>query len=64
MCTSSSVDRTIRQWDARTGQCMQTWRGHQDVVLGFAATLDGGRVVTCGDDGVCLVFVREQQKSQ
>ena len=58
--TTCSVDRTVRQWDARTGRCLRVWKGHQDVVLDLDVASDGRRLVTCGDDGVCLVFSDEQ----
>ncbi|CAM0139526.1 60S ribosomal subunit assembly or modification protein [Umbelopsis sp. WA50703] len=51
-----SADRTVRLWDARNGQCLKKWMGHQDAVLGFAVSSNGDTVVTGSDDGTCLVF--------
>ena len=55
---SSSVDKSVRMWDVRSGQCMQTWKGHSDAVLTFCITPDGGTIVTGSDDHTSLVFVR------
>ncbi|CAG8506111.1 8347_t:CDS:10 [Paraglomus brasilianum] len=54
--TSSSADRTVRQWDARTGKSERVWKGHRDSILGFAISRDGKTVVTAGDDNVCRIF--------
>lgn len=56
LLTSCSADKTVRTWDARTGQCLSRQGGHQAPVLALAVTSDGKRAVTGGDDGVCLVF--------
>ncbi|KAG0012128.1 hypothetical protein BGZ82_002725 [Podila clonocystis] len=39
--TSCSADRSVQVWDARTGQNLKIWLGHQDAVLSFAMTNDG-----------------------
>jgi WD40 repeat protein len=58
--TSISMDRTVRQWDARTGQQLHCWQGHGEGILCMAFTHgqsdQASSVVTGGDDGVCLVF--------
>jgi hypothetical protein len=40
MLASPSVDRTIRLWDAETGECLRTIDGHEDEVnaVAFAPT--------------------------
>lgn len=52
---STSVDRTLRLWDARNGQCMHVYQGHQDMILSLACS-PNQRIVTGGEDGVALVF--------
>ncbi|CAB4412909.1 unnamed protein product [Rhizophagus irregularis] len=56
LLTTCSADRTVRVWDGRTGNCEKTFYGHQDTILGFAISKDGKKIVTAGDDHVCLVF--------
>ncbi|KAL8716394.1 MAG: hypothetical protein Q9220_000301 [cf. Caloplaca sp. 1 TL-2023] len=64
--TSCGMDGVVRKWDCRGGAGTQQqglvkeWRGHRGEgegggVLGFVL-VDGGKVVTAGDDGVSLVF--------
>lgn len=55
---SSSVDKTLKLWDARSGQCLQTWKGHSDAVLTFAVSGDGGTLLSGADDHTALVFKR------
>ena len=33
---SASADATIRVWDARSGECLQTFHGHTSVILDMA----------------------------
>ncbi|KAJ2867774.1 60S ribosomal subunit assembly or modification protein [Coemansia erecta] len=56
LLTSASVDGSVRTWDARTGECVRVWKGHQDAILDLAMTSDGKTVVTASDDTCCLVF--------
>ncbi|KAJ1964311.1 60S ribosomal subunit assembly or modification protein [Dipsacomyces acuminosporus] len=56
LLTSVSLDCTVRTWDARTGEAVRMWKGHQDGIMDFALTHDGKTVVTASDDGCCLVF--------
>ncbi|KAF7725007.1 hypothetical protein EC973_000500 [Apophysomyces ossiformis] len=56
MLVSCSADRSVKLWDTRTGQCIKTWVGHRDTILGFAVSNDGQTVITGSDDGTCLVF--------
>ena len=32
---SISVDCTVRIWDARSGECIRTFKGHENTVLDF-----------------------------
>ncbi|KAJ2450007.1 60S ribosomal subunit assembly or modification protein [Coemansia sp. RSA 2336] len=56
LLTSVSMDCTVRTWDSRTGECVRTWKGHQEGIMDFALSSDGKTVVTASDDGCCLVF--------
>ncbi|ORX80566.1 WD40 repeat-like protein [Basidiobolus meristosporus CBS 931.73] len=56
MFTTCSADRTVRVWDARTGNCEHKFQGHEDSVLAFDLSYDGHVTVTGSDDGVALVF--------
>lgn len=55
--TSTSIDRTVRRWDIRTGTELGKRTGHQDAIVGgLALNEDGKKVVTGGDDSVALVW--------
>ncbi|KAJ3006951.1 hypothetical protein HKX48_009380 [Thoreauomyces humboldtii] len=53
---SVSADLTARVWDARTGECLKTFRGHTQTILDFDWSEDGRVLVTGSDDGTALVF--------
>jgi len=36
--TTCSNDKTVRMWDARTGNCLKVWKGHRKSILDFAMT--------------------------
>lgn len=57
---SASADKTLRSWDARTGEVLREHKGHHDTVLGASLGLDGAIVVSAGDEGVCYVFTTEK----
>jgi ribosome assembly protein SQT1 len=55
--TSTSIDKSVRRWDVRTGKEVARRTGHQDAVVGgLAVSKDGRRAVTGGDDTVALVW--------
>ena len=54
--STSSMDCTIKTWDARTGECIATSRGHQEGVLDFCVRSDGQYILSGSDDGVALLF--------
>jgi len=56
---SSSVDHTLRTWDARAGVLVREHKGHQELVNAAALGRSGEIVVSAGDDNVCLVFGTE-----
>ena len=55
--TSTSIDKTVRRWDIRTGQEIARRTGHQDAIIsGIAISKDGKKAITGGDDTVALVW--------
>ncbi|KZT40474.1 WD40 repeat-like protein [Sistotremastrum suecicum HHB10207 ss-3] len=62
LLTTASADKTLRTWDARNGKLLREHKGHQGPVLAAAlvASTGGAKVVSAGDDGVCLVFSTEE----
>jgi ribosome assembly protein SQT1 len=55
--TSTSIDKSVRRWDIRTGQETARRTGHQDsIVGGLAVSKDGKKAITGGDDTVALVW--------
>jgi WD40 repeat protein len=69
LCTAS-LDRTCRLFNALLGQCVHTFRGHTDTVLGLDLMLvdapDGTAnaqvcVVSASDDKTCKIFVQPLQ---
>jgi WD40 repeat protein len=50
---SGGWDRTVKVWDATTGQHLRTLQGHTAAVLAVAISSDGKRIVSASsDDGV------------
>ena len=47
---SGSEDKTLKLWDASTGNCLATWKGHSDYVNSVAVFPAGDRVVSGSDD--------------
>jgi WD40 repeat protein len=47
---SASSDRTVRLWDAATGQCLQIFEGHTDEVFVAVFHPDGTRIASAGRD--------------
>lgn len=50
------MDGVVRCWDARTGQCTHTFRGHLEVIQSLALSPDGNMVLSGSEDGTCRVF--------
>ena len=59
LVVSGSADKTLKTWDARTGALVREHKGHHGPILGATLGLEGGIVVSAGDDGACLVFSAE-----
>ena len=47
---SGSYDKTLRLWDVATGECTQTWSGHQNCGPACAFSPDGRHVVSGSAD--------------
>ena len=46
-------------WDASTGKCKLTLRGHTNSITSVAFTNDGKRIVTAGQDGQTIIWDAE-----
>jgi ribosome assembly protein SQT1 len=59
LCTCAT-DATLRLFNAMTGQCLRTLRGHRDTILDLDLTVVGGDklcLASGSDDNSCRVFV-------
>jgi WD40 repeat protein len=53
---TSSLDQTVKVWDAVTGNEWATLRGHRDWVRGVAFSADGRRLASAGADALIKVW--------
>lgn len=56
LVTTSSVDRTLKTWDLRTGNLLKTHTGHDDTIHTVAVSSDGRTLISGSDDGTARVF--------
>ncbi|XP_064607664.1 angio-associated migratory cell protein-like [Liolophura sinensis] len=56
MIYTASLDRVLRLWDARTGNIVSQWTGHQGEILDFDIARDGGVLVSTSEDQTARVF--------
>ncbi|KAH8826540.1 WD40-repeat-containing domain protein [Flagelloscypha sp. PMI_526] len=57
---SASADKTLKVWDARTGNLLRTLKGHSEVINSASLGLGGDVVLGASDDGLCLVWTTEK----
>ncbi|KAI8612859.1 WD40-repeat-containing domain protein [Chytriomyces sp. MP71] len=57
LMVSSSLDKSVRLWDMRTGTFVRSFYGHTGPILDMALGTDEGSVVTCSEDGSAQVFL-------
>lgn len=48
---SFSRDRTIKEWDVETGECLRTYIGHHQSVTKAIYSNDAKKILSCSDDG-------------
>ncbi|KAK2052003.1 WD40 repeat-like protein [Colletotrichum caudatum] len=53
---SASWDKTVKVWDAATGQCLQTLEGHGDRVKSVAFSGDGTQLASASNDNTVKVW--------
>jgi hypothetical protein len=53
---SASSDKTLKVWDARTGEVRLTLEGHTDEVFGCAVSPDGAWIVSASEDKTLKVW--------
>lgn len=53
---TGSVDRTARLWDVSNGQCIETFKGHEDEVLDVAFNSTGNKLATASMDGKARIY--------
>ncbi|MYB02426.1 WD40 repeat domain-containing protein, partial [Candidatus Poribacteria bacterium] len=51
-----SSDKTVRLWDAETGNLLKTLMGHMDSVEGVSLSPDGKTLVSGSVDGTILLW--------
>lgn len=59
---SASADKTVRVWNARTGEAIATLTGHKDEVTCVAFTADGKRIVSGSADKTLKLWDLDTKK--
>ncbi|KAF2677680.1 beta transducin-like protein HET-D2Y [Lentithecium fluviatile CBS 122367] len=53
---SASGDKTVKIWDASSGECLQTLRGHSGLVWSVAFSCDSTRLASASDDKTVKIW--------
>ena len=53
---SASSDRTVKIWDAGSGECLQTLEGHSHLVNSVAFSHDSARLASASEDGTVKIW--------
>jgi WD40 repeat protein len=58
---SGSVERVVKLWDIRTGDCLATMEGHEYPILSLAFSPDGNKLVSGSGDTTLMTWDVENQ---
>ena len=53
---SASRDKTVKIWDASSGDCVQTLKGHSDSVMSVAFSPDSTRLASASGDNTVKIW--------
>ncbi|MEE1323143.1 MAG: hypothetical protein UHE91_04910, partial [Bacteroidales bacterium] len=56
---SGSADKTVKIWDANTGECLKTLEGHSKYVYSVAFSPDGKHIVSGSYDDTIKIWGEE-----
>ncbi|MBI4613404.1 MAG: hypothetical protein HY720_07305 [Planctomycetes bacterium] len=60
---SAGADRSVRIWNAATGELVRGWYAHEDEVLSARVSANGKRLATAGRDGKLRVWDLERARA-
>lgn len=53
---TGSLDGKVRLWDSLSGECVETFRGHSDVIQSISVSAAQDFLVSASSDGTARVF--------
>ncbi|MEE0961888.1 MAG: hypothetical protein U0L54_05005, partial [Bacteroidales bacterium] len=56
---SGSNDKTIKIWDANTGECLKTLEGHSQPVYSVSYSPDGTKIISGSFDNTIKIWGEE-----